>query len=437
MAGVVGRANGFSRFAFITAVAGASVSPALAGDPGDLFPNVSYDGAVHNPVRDPGRGRQPRRQPGTTNPATTRATTTRPAATSVASTRPAATMVASSQPADRENAGTSIWGPYRLAIMEKFLSADEQAEYDDDFADQIKKALSVTTADRKATLDGLAEAVATRSENIKKFVLLNVVGLSVKTNAPLEERSARAMLVMPLLKEQTLEVAQARADCLNILAMSAPEMASDKLWGMLAEADATLAQLQIQAGFPAQAVESFQKAKAAYVRMKDKKQCHSEILVESGAWVDHTQFLTVQLPNYKKVLAATPADTEASTHMAMAHLVLYGDLESMKVYAVNASDSLKALAGELDAAAFPKMSAAPATAVADSLKIAEKLLAVAREATDQVEKYSLAKLIVDRLDLLKRDYPEAVAKDRAFNTIHNGATKFMKENAFKPVKVGR
>lgn len=420
-----------------------------AGDPGDLFPDVDYKKTVSKPVNNPGsagRPKPPQRTASTqtagTQPAATRTASTPPAngaTTQIASTRPAEPAPQPLTPAqiaalplEERNVGYRIWAPYRVYLTRSFLSEREQAEFDRDFADAIKKATVATVDDRAIAIDALTQAVAGRKDNLQRYVLLNVVGLSIKNNEPLEDRAKRAMAVLPALTDPTLETFDARADCLWNLGMSAPAKANDTLWGMLAEALSTLAKMQIQSGFNKEGFDSLQKARQTVARMRDKVAFKSETYVEASQWVDYSNLLSSKLPQLRAVLAANPDDPDANTSMAIAHLILHADLQSAQTYGSKSSyDSVALLAVILDEAHFPNISADPAHAYADCVRIGAAVLEVARELPGQLGKHTLAKLVVDRMDMLKAEFPKQWKNDAA--RLRDEAHRVMTSSAYKPM----
>jgi hypothetical protein len=428
--------------AVLSTVPGASI---MARDPGDLFPDVDYKKTVSKPVNNPGAARaNPKpKPPATTQPqqvaGTRPATASNGSATQVAATKPVEPATHSptreelaALPLEDRNIGYRIWAPYRVHLTKSFLTDKEQAEFDKEYAEPIKKAIAANNEDRAIAITALTEAVAGRKDNLQRYVLLNVVGLSIKNNEPLEERAKRAMTVLPTLTEQTLEVVDARADCLWNLGMSAPAKANDTLWGMLVESQAMLAKLQIQSGFHKEAVESLQKARSIQARMRDKLAFKSEMLVEASQWVDYSYLLASKLPQIRAVLAANSEDAEANTSIAIAYLILHGDLQSAQTYGSRSSyDSMNLLAVVLDETRFPNISADPAHIVGDSVKIGSAVLEVAKELPGQLGKHSLAKMVVDRLDMLKAEFPKYWKNEAA--RLRDEAHRVMTTSAFKPI----
>jgi hypothetical protein len=92
---------------------------------------------------------------------------------------------------------------------------------------------------------------------------------------------------------------------------------------------------------------------------------------------------------------------------------------------------MKALGVSLREMNFPKIGNDKGTVVAKSLKIAENVLAVGKGATEQIERFALARLVIDRLDDLKEDYPDATDNNMA--SIREEATALLNANAYKAI----
>lgn len=420
---------------------------AHAGDPGDLFPEVSYDSRVSTPVNQPDRAvarttprSTPREAPRRETPRETKPVreVNEARTTTVKPEPPEVVKTASTAPAVKAavltwSPGAQPWAPYSEALFKPFLTPAEQAQFDQEFAPEIAKALAGTFEDRKRVMQTLTDAAEARGSELKRYVLLHVVGLAIKNNAPLPERSTRAMKVLPLLSDSTLAVFQAKADCLANLARSAPEHATDKLWSMLAEADAGLARLQVQTAFPKEAAESVRKARDAFGRLRAKAACKSELISEAQAWADYAAAAASDLPDLRETLRREAADTAANRRLAMYFLVLYADLRETQIYAAQADrEDLKKLAAVLAEVKFPAISGDPKEMVAAALKIARGVLEVAKASTQQIERYALASFVLDRLEQIRRAASEQ-GELPAWARVRSEALSLKEKNAFKPL----
>ena len=397
----------------VSVVMAGAVVAARGGDPGDLFPNVNYDDTVRSPVRQPEKHVPPVVQVKEPAPATTQARV------------PEVVKPAGEVP--------HLWAPYAVDLNRPFLNAEEQAKFDKDYAATVKGALAGTAAERQKAMESLTEASVNCPPALKRFLLLHVVGMAIKNNTPMADRSARALRVVPLLTDDSLAVAQAKADCLSHLATSAPENATDKLWGMLTESQATLAKYQVQAGFPKVAADTLRKARDAYARLKDKHGCHSELIAEAQAWVDYAQTAAAAQKDLKAALEADAKDAGANQQLAMLYLVLYADLGAALPCAQNATrGDLTGLAKTLVRLHYPVLSLDDKMLYAQSLDMAGDLLEVAKASAQQIERYALACLVADRLEDIKAMGSEGLLADK-WEPLHAAAEKLIAENAYRPL----
>jgi hypothetical protein len=252
--------------------------------------------------------------------------------------------------------------------------------------------------------------------DLKRTLWLHALGLSIKGDSKLESRAEKARAVLPLLHEETLPAAQARADAVTELAFGALANASDDLLAMVTESQCKLARMQIQGGFPDEAVGSLKVAREAYRYIKHKTDEQRDAVAETAAWVDRATVARASASHWQETIAAKPADTFANTQLATLNLSLYGDVEKAARFAAKSDrKEFQAFAAAVKAA-FPgdthQTSPAKALGVLTSLMdLAENVLVV------PFDRYSVASLVESRLtDVTPLLVPADASKAAALKT---------------------
>jgi len=377
-------------------------------DPGELFPNVKpYDETVDSPVTKQEKVITKVR-PVEPEPAKT---VVKPEP--VPQETPKATVkvpenvivpektIPSETPARRSIVS---WAPYGETLKKPFLNAAEQASFDKSFADIIAKALAGSVDDKRKAAADLATAAndADITPGLKRYVLLHAVGLSIRGGAKLEDRSAKAHAVLPMLQEPTLAVAQARADCLTELLTSAPDEATDKLMDMVIESRAQLAKFQVQAGFYHDAEETIHKAHEAVRSGKGKSPARLDQMAEAEAWLNRATMAASRAAQWQQNLKTNPNDPVTNTYMTILHLSLYGNLQHAAMFA-NRSDKIEIQKLAAVLAQYP--TEVSGSAITDhaknieaTLAIAGALLEVAKNTPVAFDSFSVAMLAIERLE---------------------------------------
>ncbi len=407
-----------ARFALglaITLAAGTEV--AHAGDPGELFPNVKpYDETVVAPISRPDRvirpvtpkvepKQEPKEEEETPEetPPSIPVEPPEPKVPSVKPRRPSTEKppIAMTQPTAAPKVDKDLrFHPYFEAINKPLMDAVDQEVFEKEYADKITRALAGRVEDRRKLSKELAEAAAgTKSEKLKRFLMLHAVGMSIRGGAPLEERAARANAVLPLLNERTLAVTQAKADCLNDLILSASTSPTDLMLDITADAFATLARMQVQAGFPKDAEESLKKARESFNKCREKAPGRAEQVAEAGAWATRSVMASGMWPKWQQMLRTNAEDAFANNQCALLHLALYANVEQAGIFAARSDrKDLQKLAGVIkETYASEATRKDPLQVYALSLAIAE----VSRtSAAHPFDKFSLAMLAGNKIELL-------------------------------------
>ena len=366
----------------------AAAGTALGSDPGELFPDVkSYDDQVQAPISKPQRVIekrpvvQPEKQPEVT-PEVVK------------------TPVAGSQPAVEAPVmavvKTPRWSGYRERLLTPLMSASSHGKYEREYAPRIAAAIkskpSMDTVDR-FWKDAQAEGLP---GDLKRMLMLNGLGLSIRAESKLDDRVAKARAVLPLLQEETLAVAQARADAVTELAYGALANASDDLLAMVIESQCKLARMQVQGGFADDAVVSLKSARDAFGYLRTKTEPLQSLVAEAASWVNRAADARGPAARWQATLATNPGDTAVNTQLALLNLSLYGDVAKASLFAGKSGyKELQALA----AAAQKTNPGSRGQPAADALVLADALLAIGESGSLGMpfDRYSIATLVEGEL----------------------------------------
>ena len=291
------------------------------------------------------------------------------------------------------------WEAYRVHLLSPLMSPESQSRFDSEFAPKVQAVLKEKGKGGKEAADSLwkdAEAAGIAAD-LKRGLWLHALGLAIRGQTELDDRAAKAKAVLPLLTEETLPVAQARADAVTELAFGAPSRASDALLAIVVESQCKLARLQVQGGFPDQAAGSMKMARDAYVLMNTKTDSAKDAMTEAGAWVDRATAARGQSSHWQETLAAKPTDAMVNTQLAVLTLSLYGDVEKAAAYA-GKSDRKELLAFGAAVEKVKSASGDRAPSTAEMLTVAGALLDVADGgAVQPFDRYSIAMLVAGKL----------------------------------------
>ena len=409
------------RSAWVVAVLGAA-APLYAGDPGDLFPNVSYEQAMQNATT--GTAKPPahrtHKPPPTASATAPAPPATAPAAIPPVSAPPVPTPPASpSKPSapsahELENAPTEappFWSPYSARLLAPLLTADEKTQFDATFGDLLTHARSdeqrVAAAE---TLAAAADPAQPLTPALRRYVLMQALTLAVHGRASVATREHLASQFLPLVQlDHTLPATDAKATALSTLANSgtAKAPATPKLLYMTAQAYSDLALAQIQAGYPAQAQESLVHAQSWLEKLKPPEQPSYVQLTAVEYYLVHAQQARVLAPKLKQTLTDTPNDPAANTQLATLHLSLFGDVagaadcaaKSDKPQLKGLAKFVAALPGGLDA-----VDPATPQGLATSLDLCRGLLNTAAVCADSFDRYAIALYVKDQCDELTGKY---------------------------------
>ncbi|MCL2648577.1 MAG: hypothetical protein FWD61_16495 [Phycisphaerales bacterium] len=355
---------------------------------GELFPNVkAYDEQVQAPVSKPEQTLEKLKPVQTPKPPVV---------------GPEVAKELPKEPAKVEKKATLQWPSYREMLLTPLLSEASQKRFDTEFASKVQTILksrgkAAWDAADKLWKDAESPGLPT---DLKRTLWLHALGLSIRRGADLEARGTMAKAVLPLLVEETLPVAQARADVVTELAYGAISKASDSLLALVAESQSKLAKLQVQGGYPDQAAASIKTAREALKLIKDPTTSTREAVTEAALWVDRASAARTLADLWKQTPASKPADPAANTQMAVLHLSLYGDLDHACTFAAKSDlAELKSLA-----TAITNLRASTgdrAKTLRDFLAVASSLLDIADSSAVQTfDRYSIASLVDARLAAL-------------------------------------
>jgi hypothetical protein len=308
---------------FVRALAAAAILSAVplaarADDVGELFPNVTpYDETVSNPIT----------KPQLKDAAKPRAPAIGPRHVDRQTPAPASTPDS-----------PFALRPYAATIMHPLVGPDDEKAFSSSYAAAIAKAMAGSTDDRRTTAAAIEAAAETcRNPDLKRYMLLNALGLYIRAGAPLAEREKKAQLVLPLLTERSIPVLQARADALDDLLAAISVSPDQDLVDLSVDAHAALARLQVQAGFPQAATKSLKKARDALVDLRKKSPERLEQLNEAAAWCERANAASILSPRLQATLKSTPGDPLANTTLATLHLALYGNLQQAATFAAKSN----------------------------------------------------------------------------------------------------
>jgi len=297
-----------------------------AGDPGDLFSDIPYaDKVGASPVTHQEDSLKPYK-PAAPAPLAPLA----PAAPPVVSPPlpqepPAATPITQQTPAtDKATHGAPIWLPYAQMVQAPLLPLADKQRFDTNDAAILSAALKGSPEAQRTASDRLFRR-ANRAEDapkLQRYLYLHALGLAIRAKTPIADREKKARAVLPLLEERSLAVAQTRTECLESLATGGSVTPS--LSTVLAHAYATLAELQVQTGYPKEAAASLDNAR------KWLEPNHPALLTAqlsaTNDWVKRAETAAAELATLKAKLQNNSRDNAANTELAMIHLGLYGDL---------------------------------------------------------------------------------------------------------------
>jgi len=378
---------------------------------GDLFPETSYaDKVAPSPVTHPeGSLKKPPPEltpitpappPVPLPPEPLPATPENPPATAPqVGHAPAAPI----QPAPPAAVAEPIWTPYGQTIFAPFLSAEDRAVFDRDYAPFIQAAMQGTTADRRTTSDQIFAAAGKldAAPTLQRYLYLHALGLAIRGAAPIEDRTKKAQAALPLLNERTLAVAQTRADCLDNLTQSALNSATDGLMRMTAHAYATLAELQAEAGYPREAVESLRTARHWVLIMRERNALLANQIAGTADLVGRSSQASGMAATFKKKLADDPKDPLANTQLALIALGIHGDLAAALPYAAHADkpalQQLYTLGRSLD---LRHMKTDEPADVTKALRMIEALAEIARALPTGPDRFLVANFASRKLSTL-------------------------------------
>ncbi len=369
------------------------------GDPGDLFPDVPYsDKVAASPVTHQEASLQ---QTNLLVPPPALPDIPPPAA---APTNPPEDSQSVPQVVKQvsKNPKSPIWAPYSKGLFTSFLSAEDRATFDQDYAPLIRTALKGNVVDRRNASDSLFESAekANDSPKLQRYLYLHALGLAIHGAAPGKDCETKARAVLPLLKERTLAVAQARADCLDDLMQYAMGNASENLQTMTVHAYATLAELQVQAGYPREATENLKTARHWLASAVNHNSLLTTQLITTGDWVSRANSAAAMIPGLKTRLAADPKDNLANMQLAQINLGIYGDLGAAVPYAGDApSPALQKLPELVKGLKLPELSCASKGDAQKSLPIIQAMVDIARSVTVP-DRYLIARHAQYRLELI-------------------------------------
>ena len=412
----------------ILVLAAAVVLPVLglrssSGDPGDLFPNVpNYDEAIVSPVSHPERTLLKPRVlvPPTVTPRPT------PAPTPTPSPTPAPTpetpvlktpqihlppaVAKAPDPIELAKARLS-WTVDRELVLTPFLTADEQAEFDKDYASVVRKALMATPDERRKASDDLSAAADKEgmSPGLRRYLMLHAVGLMVRASGSWDDRRIKAERVVPLLEDKTVAIGQARVDCLKNLCQTVND-APPKLLEYMVDSHLALARYQIQAGFGSTAVGNMNTARSLVLQLRDQPVERMDQVAETQAYVDRGATALAAWPRWQTALKANPNDPGANTFVAASHLAVYHDIERAAPYAAKSDKKeYQALAAAVSEAKLAELPAKPGRVPETTLTLAGALLDLTKSMGVAYDRFSTASLALEKLTALLEAYPNLAA----------------------------
>jgi len=398
----------------ITFALGLAVAASVhAGSPGDLFPSVSYDQVVQTPRIAP---KATPALPVTTPPVTTPPTVKPPTPANPTEVKPDHTTpdtptTTPPQPALDQAGAAHFWSPYSASLLVPLISNDLKSQFDQRWSDVLSSAKD--DSKRVAAADLLAGAAGPDKvvdASLRRYILLNALSLAVQGRAPLTTRQNLANQFLPLIEnDPTLPAAQAKADAIEALAMSAPSSApaSPKLLDLVTEAFSDLALAQVQVGFPSQAEESLKKARAWVIKIGKPSADRLAQLYGVQYWLARSQAAKLLAPKLKATLTDKPDDPSTNTQLATLHLSLFADLSSGAACAAKSDKAEFQAFGKLVASMDGGVEAVdPATpkGFASSLDICRVLMNLTPACTDTFDRFAIATYVDDRLEELLAKY---------------------------------
>jgi hypothetical protein len=376
-----------------------------AADPGDLFPDVPYSSKVGpSPVTHQEESLKnappaPAQPAAPVEPAPAQPETIPPAREPPSpDTRPATDQSAQTKPAEVKAAhGSQIWFPYAEKLGDPLLPAVDKAKFDAQDAGLLSAALRGSRKEKQNVSDQLFRRAgrAEDSPGLQRYLYLHSLGLAIRAQTSAGDREKKARAVLPMLTEKSLAVAQTRTDCLESLAGGT---ATGTLATLLVHSYATLAELQVQTGYPKEAYASLASAR------KWLEPNHPALLTTQLAatneWVKRSEAAAGELHTLKDKLVNNSKDTAANTELAMIQLGIYGDLGKALEFAMDSDrpelQKLTNLAKDLDLKAMTVDSAADAQ---KSLPVIAAMVDVAKSAIGP-DRYLIAYHAKFRLDEL-------------------------------------
>jgi hypothetical protein len=375
-----------------------------AADPGELFPDIPYSTQVGaSPVTHEEESLKPvatpTPPPPPPTPAPAPAVDTPPANVAPApDANPPAPPPAPANPSH----GPLIWFPYAQKLLDPILPPDDKEKFDSQMTAMINNGLNGTPENMRAVSSILFSRAANGKDSppFKRYLYLHSLGMAIRAKTSAFDREKKARAVLPLLKDRELAVAQTRTECLASLAGGT---ATGTLATLLAHSYATLAQLQVQTGYPKEAYASLDTAR------KWLEPNHPPLLTAQMAatndWVKRAQTAATELRMLKTKLAANSKDSSANTELAMIQLGIYGDLAKSLQFALDSKkpelQKLAAAAKDLDLNALAVDSPADAQ---KSLPVIIAMIDIARSAVGP-DRYLVAYHAMFRLDELAAALP--------------------------------
>ena len=407
-------------------LAGAAVL--RAGDPGDLFPSVSYDQAIGNAsstgaesalhtVPAPSVRSAAVSSSEASAIATAPAVVPMPTGTAGAPPKPSAGRTLAGSP----RLAAPFWRPYSARLLAPLLSAEERADFNHSYGEILANANA--SDDTRLTAAGMLDAAAGPSQQVTPALRRYLLMQALRGHASVTMREHLADEFLPLVvMDHSLPVTQAKATTLASLANSATTdaPATPKLLDFTAEAYGDLALAQIEAGYPTQAQDSLKKAETWLARMPLADPNRQAQFSGVQYYLSHAQAATLLGPKLKLTLIQTPDDAAANTQLATLHLSLFADLPKAAACAVKSdkpefqafSKYVVSLEGGLDA-----VDPATPQGIGVSLDLCRLLLRMAPACSDAFDRYAIATYVKAQCDELLSQYKLDLAARTSVQTV--------------------